>query len=306
MPAKYLRLSKNGELKRRVGKAYQLLRECRLCPRNCGINRLRDEQGFCHVGKTASVASYNTHTGEEPPISGVRGSGTIFFASCNMRCSFCQNYPISQLRHGKKAPPYRLAEMMLSLQKDGCHNINFVTPSHVVPQLIAGVAIAAEKGLALPIVYNSSGYDGLESLKLLDGIVDIYMPDIKYASNMNADTYSKAPDYWDRVRPAIKEMYRQVGDLELTHDGLAKNGLLIRHLVLPNDIAVTEKVLEFIADEISVDTYISLMSQYFPAHKAVEHPILQRRVNREEFRKALDTFHKLGLTNGWLQELPHP
>jgi len=302
--ARYRQLLKNGELNRRVGEAYRALGECRLCPRDCGINRLKDEQGFCHVGKTASVASFNTHTGEEPPISGTKGSGTIFFASCNMRCTFCQNYPISQLRHGKESSPGELARMMLSLQKDGCHNINFVTPSHVVPQLIAGIAIAARQGLTLPIVYNSSGYDGLESLRLLDGIVDVYMPDIKYASNSNADVYSKAPDYWDRVRPVIKEMHRQVGDLELTHDGIAKSGLLIRHLVLPNDIATTEKALEFVADEISLSTYVSLMSQYFPAYKAVEHPILQRRVNREEFEKALDAFHKLGLSNGWLQELP--
>lgn len=304
MYPRYRDLLESGELRRRVGRAYRAMRSCTLCPRNCKVNRLAGEKGFCFTGKHAMVSSFNAHHGEEPPVSGYRGSGTIFFTSCNMRCIFCQNYPISQLRHGREVAPHELAEMMLRLQRDGCHNINLVTPSHIVPQFLAGLYIAAKKGLKLPIVYNSGGYDGMESLKLLDGIVDIYMPDIKYSSSENAKLYSSAPDYWDKVRPGIKEMHRQVGDLKLDKDGVAITGLLIRHLVLPKDISGTENVLEFIANEVSIDTYISLMSQYFPAHKAIHHPILHRRVNRAEFAKAINTFHRLGLTNGWLQNVP--
>jgi putative pyruvate formate lyase activating enzyme len=303
MCPRYLELLKSGELLNRVRLAYRSMKLCTLCPRSCKADRLAGEKGFCFISKHALVSSHNSHHGEEPPISGNRGSGTIFFASCNMRCIFCQNYPISWLRHGKTVTPHELARMMLSLQSEGCHNINLVTPSHVVPQFMAGLYIAAKEGLNIPIVYNSSGYDGLESLKLLDGIIDIYMPDIKYSSNDEAERYSKAPDYWDAVRPAIKEMQRQVGELKLDKDGVAISGLLIRHLVLPQDISGTDKVLEFIANEISKETYISLMSQYFPANKAMKHPALHRRVNPEEFGRATETFHKLGLKNGWLQEV---
>lgn len=305
MYPRYLNLLQSGELLGRVRASYEALRSCTLCPRKCGVNRLADEKGFCFIGKHAIVASYNSHHGEEPPISGFRGSGTIFFSSCNLRCIFCQNYPISQLRNGRTVTPEKLADMMLSLQKDGCHNINLVTASHVVPQFIAGLYIAAKKGLKIPIAYNSSGYDGLESLRLLDGIIDIYMPDIKYSSNAMAETYSEAPRYWDFVRPAIKEMHRQVGDLVIDENKIAVRGLIIRHLVLPENISGTDKVLEFIADEVSINTYVSLMSQYFPAYKAVNHPIMYRRVTHAEFEHAVDTFHKLGLENGWLQEVPH-
>lgn len=299
----YLKLYRSGELRKRVGEAYLAMRSCTLCPRECAVDRLSGEMGFCATGKEAMIASFNDHHGEEPPISGVNGSGTIFFASCNMRCIFCQNYPISQLRHGRKTTPHELARMMLSLQRRGCHNINLVTPSHVVPQFIAALCIAAEDGLKIPIVYNSSGYDGMEALKLLDGIVDIYMPDIKYSSNEAARDVSGAPDYWDRVRPAIREMHRQVGDLELTGDGIAVRGLLIRHLVLPGNLSGTDKAMEFIAGEISKNTYVSLMSQFFPAHKASSHPLLCRPVNREEFQSAADAFHRAGLSNGWLQHI---
>ena len=293
----------SGKLARRAGLAYLAMQNCRLCPRKCGVNRLKDEKGFCMTGKDTSVASASPHHGEEPPISGSRGSGTIFFSSCNLRCIFCQNYPISQLRHGTRATPTKLAEMMLRLQRDGCHNINLVTPSHVVPQFLAGLAIAAKAGLRLPIVYNSSGYDGMESLELLDGIVDIYMPDIKYTDDENAHCYSGAKGYWEAVRAAVKEMHRQVGNLQLGKDGLARQGLIIRHLVLPEDIAGTQKAMEFIANEISTKTYVSLMSQYFPAHKATNHPILSRRLRPKEFERAVDAFHKAGLKNGWLQEI---
>jgi len=288
-------------LKRRVGQAYSALRCCRLCPHDCGVDRTRGKAGVCGIKKIAKVASHNVHTGEEPPISGTKGSGTIFFSSCNLKCKFCQNYPISQLRHGSDAPPERLAEMMLWLQKEGCHNINLVTASHVVPQFLAGLYIARKSGMTLPIVYNSSGYDGLESLKLLDGVIDVYMPDIKYGSNEIALSYSSAPGYWDSVRPVIKEMYRQVGDLKIGKDRIATGGLIIRHLVLPADGAGTEKVLKFIAEEISKETHISFMSQYFPAHKALDHPILKRRLTKEEWNKALKILHRFGLENGWIQ-----
>lgn len=289
------------ELKRRVGVSYSALSCCRLCPRNCSVNRLRGQLGFCHTGKIAKVASHNIHTGEEPPISGLRGSGTIFFSSCNLQCKFCQNYPISQLRHGNPVTPDELADMMLSLQSRGCHNINFVTPSHVVPQVLAGLYKAVVAGFTLPIVWNSSGYDGLESLKLLDGVVDVYMPDIKYSSNDVAEHYSAAKNYWDAVRPAIKEMHRQVGGLQIGKDGTAKRGLLIRHLVLPNGLAGTEKVLKFITEEISQETYISLMSQYFPANKATGHETLGRRITKKEYDSAQKLLKKFGLKNGWFQ-----
>ena len=320
-----------SELKYRVEQAYSAIRCCRLCPRNCGVNRLRGELGVCHIGKIAKVASHNIHTGEEPPISGTRGSGTIFFSSCNLRCKFCQNYPISQLRHGKQATPEELAKIMLSLQAQGCHNINVVTGSHVVPQFLAGLYIAIIQtkvwrprlggstsvgAMNLPIVWNSSGYDGLESLKLLDGVVDIYMPDIKYSRNDVAEHYSAATNYWDVVRPTIKEMHRQVGDLQIGEDGIATRGLIIRHLVLPIPPrrwkpfhlrggmgAGTEKVLKFIADEISPNTYVSLMSQYFPAHNATGHPTLGRRITQGEWQSAGQMLHKFGLANGWLQPL---
>lgn len=289
---------------RRVQEAYRAMRNCRLCPRKCGADRLKGEKGFCLTSKIANVASASPHHGEEPPISGSRGSGTIFFSSCNLRCIFCQNYPISQLGHGTKTTPAKLAKMMLSLQRERCHNINLVTPSHVVPQFIAGLAIAAKAGLKLPIIYNSSGYDGMEALKLLDGIVDIYMPDIKYTNDENAHLYSGVEGYWRAARIAIKEMHRQVGDLKLGDDRIAISGLIVRHLVLPQNISGTDKAMKFIAEEISPNTYVSLMSQYFPANKAADHPILCRRVSRREFECAVDAFHKFGLKNGWLQETP--
>jgi putative pyruvate formate lyase activating enzyme len=303
MKPSYIALSRSGELARRAGRAYAALKACRLCPRACLVNRLQGEQGFCGIGKVADVASHNLHTGEEPPISGTRGSGTIFFTGCNMRCRFCQNWPISQLRHGKRAEPQLLARMMLNLQKRGAHNINLVTPSHVVPQFLAGLAIAAKAGLSLPIVYNSSGYEGLEALALLDGVIDIYMPDIKYATRDAAERCSLAPDYWDRVRPAIKEMYAQVGALTMDGDGIGMRGMLIRHLVLPAGLSGSEQVFEFIASELGTDVPVNLMSQYFPADKAVDDPVLGQRITKQEFREAEEALHRFGLTEGWIQHL---
>jgi len=299
----YIALSKSGELARRAGQAHAAMRECRLCPRDCGANRLKDELGYCKIGRHAGVASHNLHHGEEPPISGTKGSGTIFFTGCNMGCRFCQNWPISHLRHGERVSARRLAQMMLNLQRRGAHNINLVTPSHVVPQFLAGLAIAAKDGLRLPIVYNSSGYEGLEALELLDGVVDIYMPDIKYSTRDAAERCSLAPDYWERVRPAVKEMYRQVGALEMDEDGIGVRGLLIRHLVLPGDLAGSDEVFKFIAEELSTEVPVNLMSQYFPAHDALDDPLLGRRITKEEFSRAEKALHERGLTEGWIQHL---
>ncbi|MBT3182035.1 MAG: radical SAM protein [Deltaproteobacteria bacterium] len=299
----YIQLSESGELAKRTGIAYRLMESCKLCPRECGVNRLKGVEGICKTAKIAGVASCNLHFGEEPPITGTYGSGTIFFTGCNLRCRFCQNYPISQLGHGEEVTPGRLAEMMLSLQKRGAHNINLVTPSHVVPQFLAGLTIAAKEGLTLTIVYNSNGYEGLEALRLLDGIVDIYMPDIKYASKDAGDRCSSAPDYWDRVRPAIKEMYRQVGVLEVDGDEIGIRGMLIRHLVLPGSLASSEKVFEFVATEVSTDLPVNLMSQYFPAHLATDDPLLNRHITKDEFAKAELALHKWGLDEGWIQHL---
>lgn len=299
----YLKLSESGELALRAGRAYAAMRSCMLCPRNCNVNRIKNQRGFCRTGKVCKVASANLHFGEEPPISGHRGSGTIFFSNCNLRCIFCQNYPISQFGNGEYSTPKDLARMMLRLQQRGAHNINLVTPSHVVPQFLAGLTIAAKQGLKLPIVYNCSGYDGLEALKLLDGIIDIYMPDIKYCEHEAAERYSGATKYWDAVRPAIKEMYRQVGTLVMDEEGIGVRGLLIRHLVLPGGLASSERVFEFIATEISRDVPVNLMSQYFPAYKAINDPLLSRRITRKEFDDAKKALHKWGLTEGWIQNM---
>lgn len=291
----------NGTFLKRICEGYRALACCRLCPRECGVNRLSGGKGVCHVAKTPSVASHNVHTGEEPPISGTRGSGTIFFSWCNLKCKFCQNFPISQLGNGEAAPPKRLAQMMLKLQERGCHNINIVTGSHVVPQFIAGLYLARKAGLTLPVVWNSSGYDGMDSLRLLDGLVDIYMPDIKYSSSAVAEHYSAATNYWEIVRPVIKEMYRQVGDLVVDKDGIGIKGLIIRHMVMPDGLAGTEKVLKFIAEEISKSTHISFMSQYFPAHKAVSDPKIGRKLTKKEYETACSLLERYGLENGWIQ-----
>nr|AGH24772.1 quenching protein QQ-11 [uncultured bacterium] len=299
----YITLSESGELARRAGRAHRMMGECRLCPRNCGANRLTGELGFCKIGRRAGVASHNLHDGEEPPISGHQGSGTIFFTGCNMSCRFCQNWPISHLRNGETVTAKRLAQMMLNLQKRGAHNVNLVTPSHVVPQFLAGLAIAAKEGLTLPIVYNSSGYEGLDALKLLDGVIDIYMPDIKYSTRDAAERCGVAPDYWEHVRPALKEMLRQVGTLVMDDDGIGVRGLLIRHLVLPGGLAGSESFFLFIAKELSLDVPVNLMSQYFPAHDAVDDPLLGRRITKAEFANAEEALHRHGLTEGWIQHM---
>jgi putative pyruvate formate lyase activating enzyme len=291
------------ELQNRIEAAYQLLKSCRVCPRKCGVNRLKDDKlGFCRSGLNPVVSSVSPHHGEEPPLSGTKGSGTIFFANCNLRCVYCQNYPISQMGNGEERSPGELACHMLWLQEQGCHNLNLVTPTHFMPQILKALGIARERGFKLPLVYNTSGYESLEALRLLDGIVDIYLPDMRYSDDKTALKYSIAPHYPEINRAAIKEMYRQVGDLVIDENGIAKRGLIIRHLILPNGLSGTEKIMKFLAEEISKDVSISLMSQYFPAFKATEHPEINRRITEEEYDEAYDIKMKYGLKNGWVQE----
>jgi putative pyruvate formate lyase activating enzyme len=291
------------ELERRIEEAYRLLESCRVCPRECGVNRLQNNRlGFCRSGLNPIIASVSPHHGEEPPISGTGGSGTIFFANCNLRCVYCQNYPISQMGNGTERTPGELACQMLWLQEQGCHNVNLVTPTHFVPQILRAVSIARERGFTLPLVYNTSGYDSVETLRLLDGIVDIYMPDMRYADNAVAMQYSVAPHYVEINRAAVKEMYRQVGNLVMDGKGIAKRGLLVRHLVLPGGLAGTESIMKFLAEEISRDVHISLMAQYFPAHKCAERPEINRRITEKEYDDAYDIKMRYGLKNGWVQE----
>ncbi len=298
----YVELYERGILRKRKEELNKLLEKCHLCPRKCMVNRLQDEKGFCGAGRRVVVSSYNLHFGEEPPISGYRGSGTIFFTHCNLRCCFCQNYPISQLGNGQEVDISELARMMVKLQKLGAHNVNFVTPTHFVPQIVEALEVAVEEGLKIPLVYNSGGYDFVETLRLLDGIVDIYMPDAKYSSPESARRYSKADDYFEVNKKALLEMHRQVGDLKMDREGIAKRGLLIRHLVMPEDLAGSRKVLEFIAKNISKNTYMSIMAQYHPAHLAFEFPELSRRISKREYDAVLKMANELGLERGWRQD----
>jgi len=297
----YIELYRSGELKNRVKKAYELLEKCTVCPRRCNVNRLRGEKGFCRTGFELVVSSFHCHFGEEPPISGYRGSGTIFFTHCNLGCVFCQNYPISHLGNGNQVSQKRLAEMMLILQKKGCHNINLVTPTHFVPQILSSLSLAIENGLNIPLVYNCGGYEATDTLKLLDGVVDIYMPDIKYGGVEEGKRYSSAPDYFQIAKEAIKEMYQQVGNLRINEEGIAQRGLLVRHLVLPDGLARSKEVLTFLAKQISPDVYVSIMSQYFPAYRAGEFKELNRRITSEEYEEVLSIADELGLKRGWRQ-----
>jgi putative pyruvate formate lyase activating enzyme len=286
----------------RIGKARALLENCILCPRRCKVNRLAGKKGFCKLGADLVVSTISVHHGEEPPISGTRGSGTIFFTSCNLLCIFCQNAPISHLGEGKVTSPQALADGMLSLQDRGVHNINLVTPTHLMPQIMEALHIAFGKGLKIPIVYNTGGYDSLELLALLDGIIDIYMPDMKYSDNSAAKMLSNVSDYVERNREAVLEMHRQVGDFIIDDDGIGAKGLLIRHLVLPNGLAGTRETMQFIARNISRNTYISLMSQYFPDYRACDYPQVNRRITAKEYAEARAAMEEAGLFNGWIQE----
>jgi len=293
--AAYLALHERGELAARAARARERLSPCRVCPRSCGADRAGGELGDCRVGARARVASHGPHHGEEPPLSGWRGSGTIFLSGCNLRCVFCQNHDISQRRDGRETSAPELAAMMLELEAAGCHNLNWVTPSHVVPQLLEALVLAAAHGLRLPIVYNTGSYDDLETLRLLDGVVDVYLPDLKYADGEAAERYSAAPDYPAVARAALREMHRQVGDLELDASGLAVRGVLVRHLVLPNGLAGTLSSMRFLAAELSPDTYVNVMDQYRPCFRAHEHPELARRATAAELEHATQAARRAGL-----------
>lgn len=308
----YLDLYKSGTLDERIEKLYSILESCELCPRKCRVNRLKGETGTCKSGEELMISSYNPHFGEEEPlvgevklliasvfgIGGAGGSGTIFLTNCNLLCIYCQNYEISHQGQGERVSVERAAEMMLDLQNAGCHNINFVTPTHYAPQIVKSIKFAAKMGLKLPIIWNCGGYENFEIVKLLDGIVDIYMPDFKYGESVPAKKYSNAPDYFDRCKEAIKEMHRQVGDLKLDERGIAFRGLLIRHLVLPYNLAGSEAILKFIAHEISTLSYVNVMSQYRPEGRAYEHNKLSRPSTSDEFYRVIDMAKELGLTRG--------
>ena len=296
MKPAYLKLFESGELEKRAAEAWRRMEDCDLCARYCRMNRMETIKGaVCRTGERALVHSHGPHHGEEDPLRGWNGSGTIFFSWCNLRCVYCQNWDISQKGRGREVGPDELARMMLGLQALGCHNINFVSPSHVVAQIIAAVAIAAEQGLELPLVYNTGGYDSLEALQLLDGIIDIYMPDMKYADSVKAHHFSHVRDYVAVNRAAVKEMHRQVGDLVVSPHGIARRGLLVRHLVLPENVSGTDDVLAFLAEEVSPDTYVNVMDQYRPCYRAEENPPLDYRITRGEFRQAQARATELGL-----------
>ncbi|MEW6518859.1 MAG: radical SAM protein [Thermodesulfobacteriota bacterium] len=293
--AGYLALQQAGELGKRIEQLSTILADCTLCPRRCQVNRPAGEQGFCRTGKEAVVASYCPHFGEESCLVGVSGSGTIFFANCNLGCVFCQNYSISHQGEGIEVDSGQLAAIMLSLQKQGCHNINLVTPSHVVPQIVAALPAAIDKGLTLPLVYNSSGYDAVDTLRLLDGIVDIYMPDFKFWNSESARRFANAPDYPDRAREAISEMHRQVGDLQLDSQGLAVRGLLVRHLVMPGGLAETAEIMHFLA-KLSSQTFVNVMEQYRPLYKANKYPPIDKPLAHAEYEQAVSLARQAGLT----------
>ena len=293
----YLCFHRRGELRHRAAEALTRLSHCLVCPRNCGVDRMADKTAACHTGRYARVGSYFPHFGEEDCLRGWNGSGTIFFSMCNLRCVFCQNYDISQAGQGEEVRPERLAEMMLELQARGCHNINFVTPEHVVPEILEALPIAVEQGLRLPIVYNTSAYDSLDSFHLMEGIVDIYMPDFKFWDPELSLRYVKAKDYAEAARRAIREMHRQVCVLKLDEDGLAKRGVLVRHLIMPGEIAGTESIMRFLAEEVSPDTYVNVMDQYYPVGRVsgTQFVEINRRIASAEYEKAVRTARAAGL-----------
>lgn len=282
--------------------ASEKLKKCELCPRRCKVNRLKGQKGFCRAGVNPAVYSYFAHQGEEPPISGKRGSGAIFFTHCTMHCVYCQNYSFSQLSDEKEVTTEQLSAIMLALEKLGCHNINLVTPTHFVPQILEALLLAAQKGLSIPILYNTGGYDSVGTLKLLDGIIDIYLPDMRYGDNENAKRFSDAPDYVKINQKAVEEMFRQVGGLTADSSGIVRRGLIVRHLVLPNGLASTEKIFSFISKNISNEIYISLMSQYHPVYRAHDFPEINRRLTRKEYEEATKLLFQYELRNGWVQE----
>jgi len=302
----YIKLLKSGELEQRAEEALNILKSCKSCPRNCEVNRFENEYGFCMSGYLPIVSSYTPHFGEEPVLSGTRGAGNIFFGNCNLRCIYCQNFEISQNWKNERKHEVtheHLAEIMLKLQQMGCNNIGLVSPTHFSATILKSILIAAQNGLNLPIIYNTNGYDSVEILKLYDGVIDIYLPDFKYGNDQYARKYSFVDDYFEKTKAAIKEMFRQVGD-ELVYDGnVVVRGLIIRHLVLPNGLAESEKVFQFIAEELSPNVHISLMSQYYPTNKAHKEILLSRTIRESEYERTLELMDKYGLHNGWIQEM---
>ena len=294
----YLELWQSGVLARRVVLGLEKLVDCVLCPRNCHENHLEDKTRVCRTGRYATVSSHFAHFGEERCLRGSHGSGTIFFSWCNLRCVFCQNYEISCAGEGRSAEPQELAEMMLRLQEQGCHNINLVTPEHVVPQILEALLLAVEGGLRLPLVYNTSAYDSLDSLALMDGIVDIYMPDFKFWDPESARRYAKAPDYPETARRAIREMHRQVGPLIIDEQGVTLHCVLLRHLIMPSGVAGTPEVMNWISRELGPETYVNLMAQYHPACRVTEkqYPEINRCINPSELAQAVGAFHSAGLS----------
>ena len=292
----YMKLFHSGELYRRSRQALRSLANCKVCPRDCEVNRLNNEHSVCKTGRKARVGSYAPHYGEEDCLRGTNGSGTIFFSLCNLKCVFCQNYDISQDGDGVEVSPEDLAGMMLDLQNRGCHNINFVTPEHVVPQILEALPLAVQMGLRLPLVYNTGAYDSMESMQMMEGIVDIYMPDFKYWSNERSQKYLKAKDYPETARTVIKEMHRQVGDLVLDENGLAKRGVLLRHLVMPDGLEDAENIMGYLSKEISADTYLNIMAQYFPAGKVSD--IKYQEINRRPDSTELATVEKIARQYG--------
>lgn len=299
----YSDLFQSGELLQRVRDAYQRLATCDLCPHDCGVNRIKDERGICGAGLKPKIASATIHRGEEPPISGSRGSGTVFLSGCSLKCAFCQNFPISQFGNGEEITTKELASRMLKLQKQQVHNINFVTPTHFLPQILAALWLAIPQGFSLPIIWNSSGYEKVDALKLMDGVVSLYLPDMKYCDDVSASGISAAPDYCSINRAAVTEMFRQSGQLRVDDAGIATGGLIIRHLVLPSGKAGTEDTLPWIAENLGVETHIALMSQYFPAHQALGVAGINRALNHNEYDAAVEALETAGLDNGWVQDL---
>ncbi len=293
--AAYRDLLRTGKLRQRADELYQKMESCDLCPRNCGVNRIRGEIGSCGVGDLAWVSSYGPHHGEEAPLRGRYGSGTIFFSGCNLSCVYCQNAEISQKLSGRQVTPRELGSYMLELQARGCHNINLVSPTHVAAQIAQAIALAAADGLSLPIVYNTGGYDALDTLRGLEGMVDIYMPDMKYSQAEIGETYSGVPDYPRINQEAVLEMHRQVGDLVLDSSGIARRGLLIRHLVLPGGLGGSSAIVAFIADKLSKDTYLNIMDQYRPAYQARRYPVLERPITRQEYQAVIKEAQDRGL-----------
>ncbi len=303
----YIALYRSGELERRAQALEARLASCDICPRECRVNRRENELGYCHSGRLPIVSAVCAHHGEEPALSGTRGSGTVFFGNCNMRCIYCQNYQISQDWRNQKRNEIdcrTLAKRMLYLQDElGCHNINLVSPSHLVPQILRAVVEAVSGGLRVPLVYNSSGYDSVATLRELDGVISVYLPDLRYASDKWAGKFSASPYYVARARQAIEEMYRQVGDLVVDESGAAQRGLIVRHLILPNGLAGTEESLTWLVREVSPTVTVSIMSQYMPMHWALRVPLLARKITVEEHERVRRLLDDLGIENGWVQEL---